>query len=344
MPKKPTPSRPLAPMEQVTPSLSPGAALENHFSPMLQGTATNTLTKTSIKKTPPQVDAVTGLATIANDGLTVFIEGYDQLSGGLRVSTHKLLDLCTLQITRQNDYRGTGEPRTLVSISLDDYLDAMGIPHTKASKDKALRKVKEDLEALYSTSIEWSESTGAETRDFAKTRICHTVGLQRGRILIDFTPAFTQYLTNSYIMQYPRAILQISEKFTNSYYLGRKLLLHHSIHNNQKKGTHNIISVKALLENAPELPSFDQVKATDRAYARRIIEPFERDLNALSSFLTWNYCNAKGAPLSRKQLDNFTYDVFAACYIQFQVEDFPGGGQAPPAPPKKKRKEASKAI
>lgn len=325
MAKKQTVPRPRAPkpMEPVTPSLSPAGALENRFSPMLQGTATNTLTKTSTRKTPPQVDAVTGLATINNEGMTIFIEGYDKLTGGLRVSTHKLLDLCTLSLTRQNDYRGEGPPNTLVNISLDDYLDAMGIPHTKASKDKARRRIHEDLEALYSTSIEWSEPRGGERRDFAKTRICQTIGIHRGRILIDFTPAFTQYLTQSYIMQYPRAILQISEKFSNSYHLGRKLLLHHSTDNNRKKGTQSILSVKALLENAPELPTFEQVRATDRAYTRRIIEPFERDLNALSAFLRWNYCNAKGIPLSEKQLAQFSYDEFISCYIQFEVEAFP---------------------
>lgn len=326
MPRKQGPSIPLKPMEQVSPSLSPGAALKNRFSPMLQGTATNTLTKTSTKKSPPQVDAVTGLATIqGSDGFTLFIEGYNQLEGGLRVSTHKLLDLCTLNLTQQNDYRGKSAPHTLVSIALDDYMEALAIPHTKASKDKARRRVKEDLETLFSISLEWSEPVKGEQHDFAKTRICTSVGIRRGRIEIDFTPAFTQYLTHSYVMQYPRAILQISEKFTNSYHLGRKLLLHHSITNNQRKGTNGIISVKSLLDNAPELPSFEQVRQSDRAYSRRIIEPFERDMNAMDSFLHWSYCNAKGAPMTEEQLQNFSYDVFISCYVQFEVDDFPAG-------------------
>lgn len=338
MTKKQDAPVPLEPMEQVSPSLSPTATLKNQFSPMLQGTATNTLAKTSLRKNPPQVDAVTGLATISEkNGFTVFIEGYNQLEGGLRVSTHKLLDLCTLNLTQQNDYRGNGAPHTLVSIALDDYMDALGIPHTKASKDKARRRVKEDLETLFSTSLEWSEPVRGELRDFSKTRICTTVGIQRGRIVIDFTPAFTQYLTHSYIMQYPRAILQISEKFTSSYHLGRKLLLHHSMQNNQRKGTSGIISVRSLLENAPELPSFEQVRGSDRAYARRIIEPFERDMNAMDSFLHWEYCQAKGAPLTQEQRQNFTYDIFIACYIQFTVDNFPNpqGG--------KSRQSASKA-
>lgn len=332
MPRKDPPSIPLKPMEQVSPSLSPGAAAQTRFTPMLQGTATNTLAKTSVHRTPPQIDEVTGLATITDGAFTLFISGYDSLAGGLRVSVQKLLDIFTMALTQQSDYRGKQAPQTLVSVALDDYMDAMGIPHTKASKDKARRRVKEDLDTLFNCSMEWSEPVKGQQQDFAKTRLCSAVGIQRGRAFIEFTPAYLQYLTHSYLMQYPRAILQLSEKFTNSYHLGRKLLQHRSMYSNQRKGTADILSVKVLLDHAPELPTFEQVRATDRAYARRIIEPFERDLNALADTLRWNYCNAGGAPLTEEQLAHFTYDVFAACYVHFEVFDFPAreSGQSSP--------------
>lgn len=339
MPKKVRAQMPVKTMETLSPTLSPGGELGTRFSPMLQGGATNTLTKTSVHKTPPNVDEITGLATINNEGLTIFIEGYDKLAGGLRVSTHKLLDLCTLQLTQQNDYRGKGVLHTAVDIALDDYIEALGIPHTKASKDKARRRVKEDLETLYSTSLEWQETGTGPLGDFAKTRICTMVGIRRGRIQIDFTNAFTSYLTSAYIMQYPRAILQISEKFSNSYHLGRKLLLHHSIDSNQRRGTASIISIRSLLENAPELPSFAQVRATDRAYTRRIIEPFERDMNALHDFLRWNYCNAKGKPLTEDQLAHFSYEVFSTSYVYFEVDDFPDPAERLERKERARRKE-----
>lgn len=311
-------------VETIAPSIIPSIEPKSPFSPMLQGTATNTLTKTSTRRTPPTIDAVTGLATITNGGMTIFIEGYNKLTGGgLQVSTHKLLDLCTLTLTAQNDYKGMGVPRTMVRIALDDYMDALGIPVTKPSKDKARRQVRQDLETLYGTSIEWSEPYGGQVKDFAKTRICSLVAIEKGHIVIDFTPAFTRYLTHSYLMQYPREILQISEKNSNSYYLGKKLLLHYSIDNNRARGTYNILSVRVLLEHAPELPSYDQVRSTDRAYSRRIIDPFERDMNALEHFLSWEYCNAKGLPLTEAQREKFTYEVFAESFIRYEVWQFP---------------------
>lgn len=67
------------------------------------------------------------------------------------------------------------------------------------------------------------------------------------------------YLNQAYIMQYPLELLAISECNPNAYPIARKLALHHSIDNNHKKGTANIISVAKLLESAPEIPSIEVV-------------------------------------------------------------------------------------
>lgn len=311
-------------IDKISPTLKPSKTPDKGaFSPMLQGTGTNKLTQISTRKTDPAVDAITGLATITNGNLTVFIEKYNNLAGGLRISTHKLLDACTIALTSQNDYRGSGEPKTTVTIPLEDYMSRCGIPITKPSKDKTRRKVKEDLETLYSTSIEWSEPSGKQTRDFAKMRICDTVAIKNGNIIMNFSPAIAGYLTHAYIMQYPMELFKADERNPSSYYMGKKLLQHNSIDNNQRKGTANIISVKALLESCPDIPAYNEVMAADRHLEQRIKMPFETALNSLSSFISWEYSNSKGIPLTDEQLDNFTYSVFIDCYIHFEVLNAP---------------------
>ena len=56
---------------------------------MLQGVGTNTLAKTSTTKRSPKVDEITGVATINDGTSTIFIENYNNLKGGLRISTQK---------------------------------------------------------------------------------------------------------------------------------------------------------------------------------------------------------------------------------------------------------------
>lgn len=295
---------------------------QSKFSPMLQGTGSNKLSQIRTRSSPPTVDIITGTATITDGEYNVFFEKYNKLTAGLRISTHKLLDVCTIALTAGNHFRGDGNPETSVCIPLDTYMRLCGIPLTKPSKDKLRRRLQEDLEILYNISIEWSEKVGKNTKNYAKMRIVTSQGIKNGKIYVGFSPEFAKYLTGAYIMQYPKALLKIDERNPSSYYLGRKLLLHYSIDNNQRQGTANIISVRALLEICPDIPTYDEVVSGDRHVDRLIKTPFENALDALD-FITWEYSNAKGVPLSDRQLASTTYADFINLYIKFTVEDFP---------------------
>lgn len=290
------------------------------FTPMLNGTATNALTHISTRSNPPTVDAITGNAIIEQGTLKVFIDKYSELTGGLRTSTHKLLDACTIALTRQNNYRGKDEKlNPLVTIPLEHFMKLCGIPLTKTSKDRARRKVKEDLETLYRVSLEWSETSGKKTRDFAKMRVCDKIALLNGNIVFSFSLDMAHYLTNAYIMQYPIDLLKVDERNPNTYHIGKKLLLHNSIDNNQRKGTAHILSVKCLLEACPDIPTYEQVLATGRQLDQRIKTPFEKAINSLSAFIRWEYCNSKGVPLTEEQLQATDYETFINLFIKFEV-------------------------
>ena len=292
------------------------------YAPMLQGAGSNKLSQITTRSTPPDVDAITGVAIITDGEYKVFIEKYSELAGGLRISTHKLLDACTIALTAQNHYRGDGITTTGVIIPLDEYVRLLGKPSTKATRDEVRKRVKEDLETLFSISIEWTEKGQKKNRDFSKMRIVTSQGIKRGNILLGFSPEFAKYLTGAYIMQYPTALLKIDERNPNSYHLGRKLLLHRSIDNNIRKGTSNLISVRALLDVCPDIPTYEEVMSGDRAVDRRIKTPFENALTALD-FITWEYSNAKGVPLADEQLHHGTYADFITLFIKFEVKDFP---------------------
>lgn len=299
----------------IPPLQSPG-----RFQPMLQGTGTNRLTQVSTRSDSANIDEITGTATLSKGTLTVFIEKYKTLTGGLRVSTHKLLDACTIVLTAQNQFRGNAPLHTLVSIPLEDYMVQCNIPMTKASKDKTRKRVREDLETLYNTSIEWTEKTGgSNTRDYAKTRIITFQGIKSGNIFVRFSEEMADYLTHAYLMQYSMELFRLDERNSSAYYIGKKILSHHSMYTNQRKGTASILSVRALLAAAPDIPSYETVMASDRHLERKIIVPFENAMNALGNVITWEYANAKAAPLTPEQLADFSYDVFIRSYVTFDV-------------------------
>lgn len=310
---------------KVSPSITPADTAEpKPFTAMLNGIATNQLTNISTRSNPPLVDTITGNATIEQGTLRVFIDKYSELTGGLRTSTHKLLDACTIALTEQNNYRGKDDKlNPLITIPLERFMELCGIPLTKPSKDKTRRKVKEDLETLYHISMEWTETSGRKTKDFAKMRLCDKVALVRGNIIFSFSIDMARYLTNAYLMQYPMELLKVDERNPNSYHIGKKLLLHNSMDNNKRKGTANILSVKSLLGVCPDIPTYEQVLATDRALDRRIKVPFENALNSITSFISWEYCNSKGVPLTTEQLQATDYGTFKNLFVKFDVLGVP---------------------
>lgn len=287
------------------------------YSAMLQGPGTTKLIQLSPRKIPPEIDAITGCATINLGTMTVFIEEYNALEAGLRISTHKLLDVCTITLTAQNNYRGKGSLNREVSISLEDYMERLGKPLTKTSKDKTRREVNKDLDVLYSTSIEWSETRRGQVREFAKMRICDMIAIKNGNIIINFSEPFAGYLNNSYITQFCEGLLKLDERNPNLYPLGKKLILHYGMGNNQIKGTATRLSVKVLLEYMRHIPSYEDVMRTDRHVERRIITAFEKTLDGLSSIITWEYSNSKGEPLTEEQIQNFNYGAFKNCYVSY---------------------------
>ena len=300
-------------------------APETLFLPMLSGPATNQFSTLSTRTTPPDIDSVTGKAALSTGIIKVSIKQYKELPGGLNVSTQKLLDVCTMVLKKQNDYRGKGPVNTLVSIPLDDIYKLLGTPDTKSSKDKARRKLKKDMDILFNISLDWEEKIKGKIKDFDSIRICTRKRIKAGIIIFRFGEDIAEYLNNAFIMQYPLILLTLEERNPNTYHIGRKLVEHNSIDNNVRKKTANIIGVKSLLAVCHDIPSYEQVMESNRNLEQRIIDPIEKALNTLESLpiITWEYCNSKGIPLSEEQLESNSYNTWKDLFIKFTMIEAP---------------------
>ena len=303
------------------------------FSPMLNGTATNKLA-TIGRKTKPRINPLTdNEATIENGDFKVFIEKYSNKKS-LKVGVVKLLDILAIKLTKLNHYKAK-DANTLkrtVTFSLDEYMTYLDIKDVKDAR----KRLKEALDTLYSISLEWEEKSKGKVINYAKMRICEAQGIKRGIASFTFTADMANYLNQAYIMQYPLELLAISERNPNAYPIARKLALHHSIDNNHKKGTANIISVAKLLEVAPEIPSIEAVRAGNQSWSDRIKDRLEKALDAIDCIISWEYSNSKGVPLTDEQIDISDYETFIKLFVKFNIKGAPD--------PTKRLKEKKKRV
>ena len=123
-------------------------------------------------------------------------------------------------------------------------------------------------------------------------------------------------------MPYPAQLQTLNSKRNpNSYYLLRKIAEHKNM--NIGKKNENIIAVKTLLSVAPFLPTYEEVMETGRQLDQRIIKPFERDMDALETTLSWHYCHSLDQPLTDEELSTMSYATFEELLIHTEWRNYP---------------------
>ena len=283
------------------------------FDNIRQGTGTNALTKMSAKESNGfKIDEITGNATIKNGNFILSIPKYEQLAG-LKTSTHQLLDAITLAFTN------SGAKSPTVILPLEEYMSRRGLKDRKEAKTQA----KADMDILKRASFSWEEKRGKTTQSYAFVNLADSGEIKRnGSIVFTFGATFYNALLGYNVMPYPAQLQTINNKKNpNSYYLLRKIAEHKNM--NVGKKNENIISVKTLLDVAPFIPSYEEVMKTDRHFDRRIIVPFERDMDALEDTLTWHYCHSLNQPLTEKELDTMSYEMFEKLLVHTIWKDYP---------------------
>lgn len=284
------------------------------FSTIRQGTATNRLTKARARVGEnTTIDPVTGNALISHGDMSISIPNFSELEG-LKTSTYKLLDAITVAFTE------SGAKSPTVSLSLDEYMSKCGLKDRK----EARRQATMDLEILYNASVSFKENRRhGEPEGFLDVRICEAKGISRTGILsFTFSNTFYGILLGYPIMPYPPLLWRLNaKKNPNSYYFLRRISEHKNM--NVGKKNEDVIAVKTLMASSPFMLTYKEVMSGNRNLTARIIDPFERDMNALSETLTWQYCHRNDIPLTQEEQDNFTYEIFAACLIRIHWSSYP---------------------
>lgn len=301
-------------LEHLQPIPAPARIEQQAYSTIRQGTSTNALTKfRAITGQTATIDSVTGTATIKQGNFTLTIPNYEQLAG-LKTSTYQLLDAITVALTE------SGAKSPTVILPLSEYMKRRGLKDRKEAKNQA----KADMEILRQASFTWEEKRGKNTNSFTFVNLADSGEIRRnGDIVFTYGNTFYNVLLGYPVMPYPSQLQTLNSKRNpNGYYFLRKIAEHKNM--NIGKKNEDIIAVKTLLAVAPFIPSYDEVmQSKGRALTRQIIEPFERDLDALEETLSWTYCHSNNAPLTDEELATLSYDVFKDLLIHTEWKDYP---------------------
>lgn len=290
---------------------APGA---KRFSYIRQGTGLNEYIKLqpiSGEAGNVNLDDSTGIATITKQGYSIQIPY--ALLPGLRASAYQLLDSFVKR------YTDNGSRSPAVTLTLDEYMTARGLTDRQKAKEQAIA----DMKVLRSSSVAWEEKHGKKTVSFEFMNLADRGKVSRdGLMNFTFGATFHSVLSEYPVMVYPDFLLRINSKNNpNSYFFGRKIAEHKRM--NAGKSNEDLISVETLLSVARSIPSYEKVMQGNRNITARIIEPFERDMDALAPDITWEYCHRANAPLTEAELSGMSYSLFASLLVHVTWKDYP---------------------
>lgn len=283
---------------------------------MSQGPLVHDFMKTRTRPGNYTVDELTGTMRIEDSGLITLIENCASLRGGLKDTTKRFLLVMLCENTKQ------GRKSDTVALSLQAFMDICGLKDAKAARQQVI----DDMETLYRISL--SDNSGREKRrggDFTNIRLCSKQEIKNGIITFRMGQDFYEMARKWSIMPYPETAFKLNLKHNPH---GQNIAITLSRHKYANKGKHNetLISVNTLLAACPGIPRYEDIAQAGQL-TKRIIEPFERDMDALlevGALSSWEYCHSKGQPLTDDELSQgWTYDLFSSLLIHFDMDGYP---------------------
>jgi hypothetical protein len=307
---------------------------EQIFNPYLSTINTNPLNLLSrLKPSVYEVNPITGIATFRHKSIILYIHDFKNLP--TKALSHTAIYLLQALIM---EFNATGRTSKIIKFHIKKYMELRGLSDKKA----AIEQIKKDLDLLHRYIITYQnkkiKSKKKCDQNFFDINLCQGKGINGQYILFHLSDFFYEYLTDAYIMFVHPDAFKLDPK-TSSFPLVFCIYAHFNM-NYGKKNAH-IISVRTLLEACPKIPT------KERAYPQllqRIIEPFERDMEALKFCIKWEYCNPLGVILTDDQCNNWNYDTWIEFSIKFEIVGHPLKDAVRPKRTNKAKKASSKSL
>jgi hypothetical protein len=269
---------------------------------------------------PAQMQLFSNEGVVEEKGQKIYFKDYEDLIGKIGPTAKLLYIALSIEVANSNS--------NAIRLPLDKYMEMRGLKDKKTAR----KQVKEDLKTLASIRVEFKEKRKGKQGDFLNIRLSGgTEGIVNGVIIFNFNTDYVSYIKRSGAPPLPKGLLFLNQQYNpySSDFLFR--ITNHKIMN-RTKSNEDIIGVKTLLDAAPQMPKYEDIKDSGRI-SQRIIEPFERDMDALNKTIKWHYCGPRGEQIEGP----VNYEEFIAALVKITwVNPFPEM-QRPLKPPKKRQ-------
>lgn len=262
---------------------------------------------------------------ISGDKASIVFLGADRYGVAMTVPMQKILsmmheELCKILPEKIEDL-GNIPLKELdkymeARISLNKYMELTGTKDKKAAR----ATMKEALDRLFDMKF---VCRVGDTEYKGRFFEAQATPIRGGIFKMSFTTKYLRYCATTSPAAFHKGMYRINGH-NNPYAwgIGQKLW-QHFMQTRGRKGNGKLKVANVLLA-VPDVPSYEEVMGKDRHWDKKIIEPFERDLDELKRLgvlKSWEYCNARGAVLTKEQLmDGWSYQTWAKLYISYELD------------------------
>lgn len=280
-----------------------------------------TMKKSLDDPTKTKKDIITGLTTVEHENIIAKMLLKNNFS--LSLGTNLLLHCLLKKLTETVSYKTKKYENVVINLNIEEYLLLTGKEINKNNKDYARKSIKKELMFLHTFLIQFYKYPKSKNKEMITLNMISGSSIKNNEIKATIPADTVLFLANSQISFFPTWLLKLDSKKPRLYYTALKLIGHLNINITKSKSKVFRIKVSKLLENNPAIPTYDQVKNTDRHFTRKIIDPLETSLDFLQeqNYILWRYTGPKGRTLNNEEISN-NFDSFKELFVEYIIKDF----------------------
>ena len=246
------------------------------------------------------------------------------------IEEQKIRQAFEFQLLKQNPYGVKAGLDTRVRILVEDLMKMLNRPINASNKSrvKALLEGKKDsgeggtLYNIRNSHIDIRVKGEGSNKAWIQTNIGQASGIVGDYAYFQFSEDYARYINTGVIKPYHRITMELgSRQFPLPYYLGQKLQDHYFFDGNRRRNTHNILSIKALLDYCAEVLNYEYIIETDPTHwKRKIKDQYERALNEIKEkgLFDWEYCGPGCREIPQRESKGADFEEWSRLYITFR--------------------------
>lgn len=235
----------------------------------------------------------------------------------LGTSEAQMLEYINYKHTNAGNY----DNNLTVEFTLKEYMKDFALKDTKSARTSLRRK----LDVLIGLQLSYSggDKKNPYNQSFGRHNLFSGYDYKKGVTSISYTPEMNTVFTKQAIpMPIHLLLFRLNPKTeATSYYILEKILENKRQNAKNHPGRMDRIKVTTLIENCPNLPTYDEVMNGNGNVDDRIIQPLLKGVERLSEAFDYSFVDANGKPVNYE--NDTSYDGFIKWELIIRWNDYP---------------------